>query len=828
MALASTPDLASYGFGYRWGQQAYVLSPTATFGESSITTGNTTIGSPNGEIAYGTFAIEGSNGYRQYPAYLNGAGSIINGGSAMYGLEVNNNWNNSYGYLNDVLSKNQSNATGDLQRNIFNLYTLQSPSTNSETESNSLTLSHFLNNHFPASLPGGVQGLEVDSSFPNYVGQPNEIQFINNINPKITYASDQGSLLIGSGTVTTNTQALADGQNLNVVFQFFGTDVAGSGDQFSFDSTFTNSVTSSKTKGTTNLTGQQQSDGGSSTKGGTTGGNISVSASMTESASANMLFGSSSFSATEKAGYQHSWSNTWQNVKTFNATTENSLSSTSSLSNTNEITDTFSFSANINLSGITPTGKTSNGTPIYDYETPITDPSTGETTVVKYQIVEGAFYNWELTYYKGNVQNLVEGNYSMSGQVGSLDDSSKNSIGGNVAQAYYLAQFGQGFGYANADAAIVDSYNTSLDGTNQTTAIKFEDVKDPSELRSVNINGSTTAGTAVNNNLSLQLAAVPTTSGNASSRLPSSRNSKNNWISIDEGLPLQPEETTNPTGYNGSQDAESVSDSAGQDFIRVQGGNDRVKITGNTVQSGNGGDIVYLGQGKDQLKASKAKGFNSVFAGSGRDHVADGKGDLGADLGKGNDTFVHGGGTDFVTLGKGRDTIEIKTNATGKNHTLVVHDFHVGDDLITGVSKDAELNWDHTIQGFTMQGHGDSSIRLHTNGHDDVITPDFWVGLGLQNMNALRLHKRPYNSLRWQFIRKQYGRFGFSKPGVRYQDWETFSASENNLNQTVQTLAAIEGKSNLSNSQLKKADNFAENVDSFHAYIAGIHSILNL
>ncbi len=59
------------------------------------------------------------------------------------------------------------------------------------------------------------------------------------------------------------------------------------------------------------------------------------------------------------------------------------------------------------------------------------------------------------------------------------------------------------------------------------------------------------------------------------------------------------------------------------------------------------------------------------------------------------------------------------------------------------MSKDAQLNWDHSIQGFTMQGHGDSTIRLHNTGHDDVISPDCWVEISLQNMNALRLHKRP-------------------------------------------------------------------------------------
>ena len=95
-------------------------------------------------------------------------------------------------------------------------------------------------------------------------------------------------------------------------------------------------------------------------------------------------------------------------------------------------------------------------------------------------------------------------------------------------------------------------------------------------------------------------------------------------------------------------------------------------------------------------------------------------------------------------------------------------------------------------------------------------------------MNALRLYKRPHNGLLWEHIRKQYGRYGFSKPGVRYQDWETFSASADNLHQTVSTLAAIEGKPKLSSSELEKACVFAEHVDSFHAYIAGVYNILNL
>ncbi|MCB4394501.1 hypothetical protein FZZ91_10630 [Synechococcus sp. HB1133] len=307
-----------------------------------------------------------------------------------------------------------------------------------------------------------------------------------------------------------------------------------------------------------------------------------------------------------------------------------------------------------------------------------------------------------------------------------------------------------------------------------------------------------------------------------------SKGGKNREISIHEGLALQPHETLNPTGYNGNNSSEVLTDSPGQDIIRMGGGHDRVTLSGNTVQENNDGDIVHLGDGNDRLDSKNAEGFNSVFAGTGKDRVVDGKGHLGADLGDGNDTFVHGGGTDYVRLGEGRDKVRIRKNARTTDDTLVVHDFHVGDDYITGLNKNANLQWDSTIQGFQMQGHGASTIRLHSLGQDDIINPDFWVGLGLQNMYALKLKKRTDNILNWEYIRSRYGRYGFSKSSVGYEDWKTFSSSGGDLKQAVQNLADIEGKGNLSSAELKTISDFAQNVDSFHAFVAGTYNILNL
>ena len=538
-----------------------------------------------------------------------------------------------------------------------------------------------------------------------------------------------------------------------------------------------------------------------------------------------------SVSATVSAGYEQSWQQAWDRVATFNATRENSLSSNDSNTDSNGVTDSLSFSVELDLSAAKPTGQTKNGTALYNYETTVQDPSTGKDKTITLDLVPGEEYQWELHYYQGTIQQTVEGDFSISGQLGFIKDSSGNTYGGNVAQAYYYAQAGNAFNYIDADSGIIKSYNTNPYGK-EWGKKHFADIKDTTDLKSVRIKGSTVANTTANTNLSLKLAAIsPSSKGSgttASSLAQAYNGGKNSEISIHEGLALQPHETLNPTGYNGNDSSEVLTDSPGQDIIRMGGGHDRVTLSGNTVQQNNDGDIVHLGDGNDHLDSKNAEGFNSVLAGTGNDRVVDGKGHLGADLGDGKDTFVHGGGTDYVRLGEGRDKVRIRKNARTNDDTLVVHDFHVGDDFITGLNKNARLQWDSTIQGFQMQGHGDSTIRLHSFGQDDIINPDFWVGLGLQNMYALKLKKRTINILNWEYIRSQYGRYGFSKSSVNYEDWKTFSSSEGNLKQAVHNLAAIEGKGNLSSAELETISDFAQNVDSFHAFIAGTYNILNL
>ena len=133
------------------------------------------------------------------------------------------------------------------------------------------------------------------------------------------------------------------------------------------------------------------------------------------------------------------------------------------------------------------------------------------------------------------------------------------------------------------------------------------------------------------------------------------------------------------------------------------------------------------------------------------------------------------------------------------------------------MSKDGQSNWDYSIQGFTMQGH------------DDVIPPDFWVGLGLQNMYALRLHKRPHNSLRWEHIRNQYVRYGFSKPDVRYQDWGTFPPQRTSSTKRFPPSRPLkENPTSAPHNSRRPMASLRTCIHSFHAYIASIYNILNL
>ncbi|MCB4430771.1 hypothetical protein FZZ89_06975 [Synechococcus sp. HBA1120] len=311
----------------------------------------------------------------EFPAYLSGIGSVIDSGAELGNIQVTNadisssknslSWDSEFGLLSEGL-QNPVKGNPELAKSLYNLYTIQSPSANSESESNTLTLSNFLYYN-----DGGLAGIYLadppESNYQNpgrgsdYPSYPNTLSFTQGINTsEITYTSHGNSLKLGEGKLTLNTHNLASGKNLNTGFTFIPSDGAGGTSAFTIDSTITNSVQSSKTKGVTKLTRQELSNGASDSDSGSTTAGFNIGASFTAEAKESLGVEEASVSATVSAGYEQSWQQAWDRVATFNATRENSLSSNDSNTDSNGVTDSLSFSVELDLSAAKLTGQTKN------------------------------------------------------------------------------------------------------------------------------------------------------------------------------------------------------------------------------------------------------------------------------------------------------------------------------------------------------------------------------------------------------------------------------------------------------------------------------------
>ena len=215
MALASTPELARLGFGYQWAKDAYI--PSELYGHlpqwlgnkplfrSKITAGKTTLSSKDvADPKDGFFSMEvlaeTPSGWGkkivEFPAYLSGIGSVIDSGAELGNIQVTNtdissakkslSWDSEFGLLSEGL-QNPVKGNPELAKSLYNLYTIQSPSANSESESNTLTLSNFL--YYNDGRLAGVyladhpelnyQNPGRGSDYPSY---PNTLSFTQDIN----------------------------------------------------------------------------------------------------------------------------------------------------------------------------------------------------------------------------------------------------------------------------------------------------------------------------------------------------------------------------------------------------------------------------------------------------------------------------------------------------------------------------------------------------------------------------------------------------------------------------------------------------------------------
>ena len=673
----------------------------------------------------------------------------------------------------------------------YNLYTLLSPI------SNNLSGVITVTPEYAETIPApGVTYQGVNQQFVSF-GNPTFTVTSNVSSKDITYKPiGDNPITIDNGDITNNGANLVSAGG-GFVSQF--TFLPGNTTQFQLSHTFTQRISSNNTQGTS--------------QSGTTSGNNTATIGYSNTLTAQVgLDEANGVSDALTTSYSDAWQAAWSNTSSANFSTTNAIASTTS----------FAFATTENLSGLTPTGEQKtknhkNTTPLYQYTTTYTNPNTGQTTTTTFDLIAGGQYEWNLQYYSADIQNNVSGQYSITGNAGTIEDQIGNTFGGNIAQAYYWANWGNAWDTLGYGYNPVASFNAT----------------DPTQITQVNINGSTVGTTSVETNLILELSAVSsvssnTTSSSSSSLMLATEDSgrselgKKKWINIIDGLTISPEDTLNSTSYHGDDSASRVRDTDGQDFIRTYGGRDLVLIRGNAVQANNDGDIAYLGSGSDIADARNSVGSNTVKAEDGNDLIYDGSSNLMADLGNGNDRYIYGGGDDFIKLGEGFDSLNLKR---GKG-SVVVHDFEAAEDSITGLKKGSRLVWNDDLAGFSIEQAGRVTGKLYTTGSTTAQDPDFWYGLGLQNSESLRLNANNKTLNSWREVRSKYGRYGFNQTDLQTKDWAVFSQNRSDIAEAARFITDCNGISDLSRQDLREINKLAGFSDSFYGFIAATASYL--
>jgi len=731
-----------------------------------------------------------------YIGYTTGPQSSLDGGPQQGGLTLTSGeWSDgAQTYPGNILYPNNWQP-------YYNLYTLLSPISNNLSATITVTPSYATTVPVPPQVAQPGQTYEGDNQQFVSFGNPTFTVISNVSDSDVVYnTSPAGAqpIQIQDGNLTGS---IADTINVSVQFTF----IPGNQSQFNLSHNFTQTITSNNTQGTS--------------QSGSTSGSNTATLGYTNSTTVNVgLDKEDGVSDELQESYSDAWQTAWSNTSSANFSTTNAISSNSS----------FSFATTENLGDAIQTGtqKTTNGnvTPLYQYTTTYTDPSTGQPTTTTFDLIAGGVYQWNLQFYTGDIQNNVTGQYSISGNTGAIEDQIGNTFGGNIAQAYYWANWGNAWDTLGYNYNPVVSFN----------GIAPADIQDPSQITNVLMNGGTVGSTNLATQISLELSAVSSVSSNTSGTSSSSslmqptgdsgrtELGKRKWTNIIDGLLVRPEDTRNSSAYYGDDSASNVRDTLGQDYIRTAGGRDFVLIRGNSVQAGNDGDIANLGSGSDIVDARKAVGTNTVSMETGNDLIYDGSSNLSADLGDGNDRYIYGGGNDFIKLGDGFDNLNLKR---GKG-SVVVHDFEAGEDTIIGLKKGSRLVWNDDLSGFTIENSDRVTGKLYTTGSTTAQDPDFWYGLGLQNSESLRLKANTNTLNSWRDIRSQYGRYGFSQADLQTKDWSVFSQNRKDVAEAAHFIADSNGVSNLSKQDLREINKLAGFSDSFYGFIAATSSYL--
>lgn len=785
-AVIDLADSSLFGFAYDWGNQAFdgaIKVGTWNNGQDNANQGvfqQTYNYSTTTKDTWGHHHTHDNNGKVTYPdSRLSASSSSVEGGSQLSNVSVkNSDW--------------KSSSSSTKQNAYYNLYSLFSQASQGDYE---LT-ANAPENYKSVPAPGGSydKGNNRDLKYSYSSYSPGKFNIKNSIDlSNVQFTTNDSSLSIGTGALTASAQQLASGLNLQVQFEF----IPGATAAFNFDNTFTNSVSSTNTTGVSTSSSSEQQASAS----------FSISDTQTEKIGIDESNGTeNSLTADFEAG----WQGTWSNAKTANFTTTNAVSTTNSFE--------FTLTQNLNSAIQTGTSTTANGnqTPLYQYSTTYDDPSTGESTTTKFNLIAGENYVWNLYYYQGNVQNVVSGEYTVKGAAGNISDTSGNSFGGNIAQASYYANEADAWGMLGYGYNPIKSFYNSVGG----------DVTDVSQVASMLIDGSTTASTSLSTNLVLHLSQAESGSPSSpTSRKSSRRKNKISQIDLSGFLHQDPSESATTLHYDGSNKRDILTDTTGRDHIFSGKGADNITIQGNTSQDMHSGDHVDLGNGNDYLKVIASYGRNYFHAGSGDDVIIDSQADLHGTLGDGDDTYKYSGGNDSIQLGSGHDEIVIKK--INNRSQLIVHDFLVATDKVTGIKrKHGTFSWDDTLNAFThYNSKHNLNITLYTNDDPSskATSSEFWLGLGLLNSDQLNI--TPQTPMEWHDIRTQYAKYAIDQ-SLTYHDWEDFSSNKKAIRQAFKTIALSYGLESVSSDELKGAIRLASLSDSYNSFIhASIDSL---
>jgi hypothetical protein len=467
--------------------------------------------------------------------------------------------------------------------------------------------------------PGSFKGVSTYLDFSNFTPQ------------KLVF-KDTSNTSISDGQIISNIKgAEAVGPNASVTFQF----LPKGNPEFELSYTTANKVTLQTTNGVSN------SESFTNTV------NVGISNALKASASAGIK-------DVAQAGIENTftissgWTDAWNSVNQVNF----------SKASTEEKGDSTTARVKINLNAL---DKNDDGTYGYNTQAPIVNGVSSNVPQRTVTFEPNKRYKAVISYDAATVQNVIKGNWLVTGNIGSIKDNKGNIVSMTAAAALDYADKRHG-------AEVLDYSQGSLGSIDATrTEIKIE--------------GESLATTSLSYNFDVsyyKLTENPKATDSSQGKREydlSSLDNNNSDDGLGYFLALETKEDERAVVIgSGHQDSIEASLDGNHSFVNHQNSN----LTGN--------------DNRDRFTFNRVSEGNNIVSKSGNDKVL-ASSFQNADLGEGNDNYViKGGHGHYITTGKGKDAI-IVTNAES---SFYISDFDLMNDrIITGGRlKDSKIRYE--------------------------------------------------------------------------------------------------------------------------------------